>query len=725
MKENLRKSVQKIVVRSFILSQGFIAMGIISHHVNGNSSVALADENKLNNQQVQIKAQDNINQKTQKNNESIRNSVNANKDNTSEYKAPVTNQFKDSSLNTLQQDQYYNRQQQSNNANMKYNETIAAPSTNNVKSIEQPKNNTKIKQTISTQSENISDKKPSMESNYKNLNTTELQNKTLTKANEQSTTRSATQSLVKANIRSSSFSNTYNEEENEIKSVKEANDERLRETKGNSTYKYTGDPTHEGVLGIETDRINYKPGDTVKIYTEHNKNFVKPIYNEAKLYSHRLGGWDITDPPYYFDQTAFIGRTTKFYKKPNGNWESLIEIKLPDNMVDDAFDLDINSWNDDYPGDSKSSLNQIVIKVRNDNSAKPLGGYDSSAFDSSSNQKLDYSKPQVVKFNTDKKIYNPNDIVTLTVEIEEESDLTYVRADMSTVEPYSYDKGTHKYIPIQFTDVTRDLILLDNGNWQAKLQFKIPDYIKTGSVQIDEILTTDNFGNDTRYDPIFEGEKINSIFKIERTENVQSFSVDTIADFSKEIRGKGTSGMTIYAYANNKKIGQATVVDGKYFMKIPKQVANTKIQIYTVNKYKNKSKIVTTTVLDKTAPKKPTISKIAPRTITGKGEKDSTIYVYKGSTKIGTGTVDSKGKYSINIRPQKKGTTLTIYAKDKSKNKSKIKIHEIFVRATRINEKEYGISDSFTLTTNNHGYINTIKDNTQDYLSFIPIHIQL
>ncbi len=105
-------------------------------------------------------------------------------------------------------------------------------------------------------------------------------------------------------------------------------------------------------------------------------------------------------------------------------------------------------------------------------------------------------------------------------------------------------------------------------------------------------------------------------------------------------------------------------------MKIPKQLTNSKIQLYTANKYKNKSKIITITVLDKTAHKKPTVSKMAPRTISGKGEKGSIIYIYKGSTKLGSATINAKGSYTINIRPQKKGTTLVMYAKDKAKNKS-------------------------------------------------------
>ena len=51
--------------------------------------------------------------------------------------------------------------------------------------------------------------------------------------------------------------------------------------------------------------------------------------------------------------------------------------------------------------------------------------------------------------------------------------------------------------------------------------------------------------------------------------------------------------MMVYAYVNNKQIGKAKVTDGKYFMSIPKQKAGTNIQIFTINKYNKKSKIIT------------------------------------------------------------------------------------------------------------------------------------
>lgn len=75
-----------------------------------------------------------------------------------------------------------------------------------------------------------------------------------------------------------------------------------------------------------------------------------------------------------------------------------------------------------------------------------------------------------------------------------------------------------------------------------------------------------------------------------------------------------------------------------------------------------------------------------------------------------------------------KGSTYTFtsepFYEDRETLIERIRNHDVFAIATRLNEKEYNISDSFTLTLNNYGYINTTTDSTQDYLRFIPIHIQ-
>lgn len=671
MKENTQKRLIKMTIKTIIACQGVIAVGVLSHHLSGNQAKAFAAENKINNQQATSKEsvqQNQTNSKVQNNINKTTGSLNNVKNKQQTY----------TNVNATQQKQHIPLTKSDvGTSKQSIIPKSDAPQVNTSK-IQKSTSNLQSTKVTTAPTKEINDKKlvkqeqlNTASNNTKHVNTAVKYSSHSNKTLHNTIAPKATTPQIKVNRKYTVSSNATSDQEKEIRRIKEYNDERMSDIRGNSTYKYgRDDTTYQGILGIETDKVTYKPGETVRIYTEHNKDFVKPIYNEAKLFSHRYGGWYISDPPYYFDRTAYIGRTTRFYKKPNGNWESLIEIKLPDKMVDEAFDLDIKCWNDNYDSNCESNFNNIVIKIINDSTADPLGGYDGSAFDASSTRKAEYDDPKVVNISLDKKVYNPNDIVTLTAEIEDESDLMFASADMSTVEPDGYERGTHQYIPMQFTHSTRTLTLLDNGNWQVKFQFKLPDYIKTGVVNIDQILAADKYGNEMRYDPVYANNQLNCQFKVERTENVQTFSVDPVADFSTEIRGKASSGMTMYAYVNGKKIGQASVIDGKYFMKIPKQLANSQIQLYTVNKYKNKSKVVTITVLDRTAPKKPTVSKMAPRTISGKGEKGSIVYIYKGSTKLGSATVNSKGTYTINIRPQKKGTTLVMYAKDKANNKS-------------------------------------------------------
>ena len=122
-----------------------------------------------------------------------------------------------------------------------------------------------------------------------------------------------------------------------------------------------------------------------------------------------------------------------------------------------------------------------------------------------------------------------------------------------------------------------------------------------------------------------------------------------------------------------KRIGKATAKNGAYTIKITKQKAGTSISVYAVDTAGNKSGSKTVKVIDKTAPVVPTVNKITSKTVTatGKGEKGATIYIYNGSKKIGQGIVDNRGNYKVKIKAQKKGSTLKVYAQDKSGNKSK------------------------------------------------------
>lgn len=96
------------------------------------------------------------------------------------------------------------------------------------------------------------------------------------------------------------------------------------------------------------------------------------------------------------------------------------------------------------------------------------------------------------------------------------------------------------------------------------------------------------------------------------------------------------------------------------------------MKIYVTDASKNKSKAFTLKVADKTAPKAPSVKKVTKSTnkVTGTAEKDAKVYVLKGKTSIGKGTVNSKGQFTVKIKNQRANTKLTVYAKDKAGNKS-------------------------------------------------------
>ncbi|MGG0288486.1 Ig-like domain-containing protein [Peribacillus butanolivorans] len=164
---------------------------------------------------------------------------------------------------------------------------------------------------------------------------------------------------------------------------------------------------------------------------------------------------------------------------------------------------------------------------------------------------------------------------------------------------------------------------------------------------------------------------INNIFKGKPA----TPTVSTIWDSHTVIKGKATPNTTVYVKKGQTIINSAKAsVKGNYSIKISEQKAGIKIAVYAKDPLNNISKTKTVTVIDKTAPTTPKINKVTANTkiLTGKAEKGATVYIYNGNKYVKKGTVDTKGDIRITIAKQKKGATLTVFAKDKSGNKSKV-----------------------------------------------------
>ena len=76
---------------------------------------------------------------------------------------------------------------------------------------------------------------------------------------------------------------------------------------------------------------------------------------------------------------------------------------------------------------------------------------------------------------------------------------------------------------------------------------------------------------------------------------IRTFTVNNIKTTSTTVTGKGLNGATVKAYVNGKQIGKsATVKNGKYSIKIPKQKIGTKVKVkISKTGYESRTKTVT------------------------------------------------------------------------------------------------------------------------------------
>ncbi|HWI48296.1 MAG TPA: Ig-like domain-containing protein [Rummeliibacillus sp.] len=157
------------------------------------------------------------------------------------------------------------------------------------------------------------------------------------------------------------------------------------------------------------------------------------------------------------------------------------------------------------------------------------------------------------------------------------------------------------------------------------------------------------------------------------TKSPEKPTVKTVADNKTTITGKTESYATITVKSGAKVIGTAKAdFKGAYSIKIKKQKAGTTLKIVATDLGKNNSKTVSVKVVDKTAPKAPTVKKVTKKStkVVGTAEAKATVYVVKNKKVIKSGKVSAKEKYSLSIKKQKAGTKLTVYVKDAAKNKS-------------------------------------------------------
>ncbi|WNB92519.1 S8 family serine peptidase [Bacillus sp. NEB1478] len=149
--------------------------------------------------------------------------------------------------------------------------------------------------------------------------------------------------------------------------------------------------------------------------------------------------------------------------------------------------------------------------------------------------------------------------------------------------------------------------------------------------------------------------------------------VKEVSNKSTAVTGTVEAQTTVTIKIGSKSYITKETSKGSFYVKIPVQKAGATIYVTASDTAKNVSSSAKVVVKDKIPPAAPTVNRVTTKTtqVTGIAEANSIITIKVGSTTIGTGTADSKGNFKVTIKAQKKGTYLTVTAKDKAGNVSK------------------------------------------------------
>ena len=151
--------------------------------------------------------------------------------------------------------------------------------------------------------------------------------------------------------------------------------------------------------------------------------------------------------------------------------------------------------------------------------------------------------------------------------------------------------------------------------------------------------------------------------------------INSVSDQMTKVTGKTEANAVVKLSINSKYVKSVVAAsNGSFQIPITKQKSGTKISVTATDRALNVSASQTVVVIDKTPPARPIVNAVTSKSIYVKGsaEKGSTVYVYRGSTRIGIPTVVSTttGKFSVKIAKQKSKTALRVYVLDKARNKS-------------------------------------------------------
>ncbi|MDR7239605.1 Ig-like domain-containing protein [Neobacillus drentensis] len=150
--------------------------------------------------------------------------------------------------------------------------------------------------------------------------------------------------------------------------------------------------------------------------------------------------------------------------------------------------------------------------------------------------------------------------------------------------------------------------------------------------------------------------------------------ISAVSSDGKSVKNNAVLNKNVVVKVTNNKLTSKTVIKNGRNITWPASNSFTQEGKYTVTIKDGYGKVNKFTfTIDKKAPALPSVSKVTSKTtyVSGKAEKRSVVYIYKGSKLLSKGTASSSGTFKLKISKQRKGSSLQIYSKDVAGNKSK------------------------------------------------------
>ncbi|SHP74721.1 Neutral metalloprotease precursor [Mycobacteroides abscessus subsp. abscessus] len=212
--------------------------------------------------------------------------------------------------------------------------------------------------------------------------------------------------------------------------------------------------------------------------------------------------------------------------------------------------------------------------------------------------------------------------------------------------------------------VTSGTVQLGNAKADSVGSFSVPITVQKAGTKL-LIQAKDVAGNKN------SGVSITVIDKIAPAKPI----VNAVGDNQLTVTGKAEAGATVYVKVGTKILGQAISNSSNSFsVSLPaKQKKGTVLTVLAKDKAGNMSSSTSVTVLDKTSPSPPVVAEVKDnsKVVTGKGEVGAKVIVKQGSTIVGTGKIDTYGKFTLEMNSIKKaGTTLYVTLTDAAGNVS-------------------------------------------------------